>query len=95
MDLLFKRYASPFVMLDQMIAVNRFTEFVDEFIDMHNKEIENDTLWDLYLHAQGFIDKPFSEWKKQLKGEAYQEPVNLEATVGNSIEILQDFAPEG
>ena len=39
MDLLFVRYASPFVLLDGLIMTNSLNSFVDDFFDFV-KEIE-------------------------------------------------------
>ena len=38
MDLLFKRYANPFLLLDNLIATGRFLEFIFELIDIQNEE---------------------------------------------------------
>lgn len=50
MDLLFSRYASPFLLLDSMIGCGRFLEFVSEIHDMNNERVINDTLFDTWLH---------------------------------------------
>jgi len=95
MDLLFKRYANPFVLLNQMIAVGRFEEFIDELVQMQNDDVENETLWELYLHHK-FIDKSFNDFKNQLEYDEPEpaRPVNLEATVSKSADILNGFVPE-
>lgn len=97
MDLLFKRYANPFILLEQMIVADRFAEFVIEFLDMHNADTENDTLWEMYLHHP-FLDKTFDEFKNQcgIKTDQsqIQEPADLEATVKESMDVLSGFIPE-
>ena len=99
MDLLFKKYASPFSLLDLMLQSNRFNEFVDEVIDAYNDEL----LWQMYLSllANPFYEnnKSFDEFKKQLKEQTIQEPNNkitekeIEATINHSKEILNGFNP--
>lgn len=93
--MLFKRYACPFVLLNQVIEANRFNEFINELMRIYNRDTENETLWELYLH-HGFIDKTFKEFKEQIGyGRSTQNaPVNLEATVSESMDILQGFVPE-
>ena len=95
MDLLFKRYASPFLFLNGMIQTCRFSEFVDEFIRTINSEKEEKTLWDFYLHR--FIDKSFEDFKKDIKvnqDNQSMSDVQIETTVLNSLNILNNFNPE-
>ena len=40
MDLLFKRYASPFVLLDNLILINSLSSFIDDFFNFINTEKE-------------------------------------------------------
>ena len=62
MDLLFTRYASPYLLVDELIKTGRLSEFVDELVDWKNKENEEKIKWDIYLHKvfnqsyQEFID---------------------------------------
>lgn len=89
MDLLFKRYASPFVLIDQMIVIGQFADFIKELQEMDGE----DSLWDFYLHK---VDgKTFNEFKNETiiqNTEVTQE--DLETTVDNSFEILQGFVPD-
>lgn len=50
MDLLFSRYASPFLLLDQMILTDRFSAFVSELLRIRNEEKDEQTLWEFFLH---------------------------------------------
>lgn len=93
MDLLFRRYASPFPLLDLMIQSNRFSEFVEEAIDAEGEQ----KLWELYLHHR-IIDKSFEDFKKSMMRT---EPIenkkmteeDIEATIKNSNKILNSFNP--
>lgn len=100
MDLLFKRYASPFSLLDLMIQSNRFSDFIDELMEAHN----DDKLWQMYL---GVLSNPmlkndisFIDFKKSIlesKSSGNQKPTekDIEATIKKSKEILKDFKPHG
>lgn len=63
MDLLFKRYASPFLFIDGMIETERFLDFTIEFINQTNE----DTLYQLWLHK--IFDKSYEEWKRSVENK--------------------------
>ena len=90
MDLLFKRYADPFSLINQMIVMSCFADFILE--SLHNDD--EDRLWDLYLHkVEG--DKSFNDFKDYViaqNTEITQE--DLEATINYSIDLLQGFNPQ-
>ena len=93
MDLLFKRYANPFLLLDEMIASSRMLEFVDKVIKIHNEEQENDTLWQFYLHK--VFDKTYEAFLRE-SGKTKpipEETVDFETTIKESMIMLQDFKP--
>ena len=93
MDLLFKRYASPFVLLELMIQSNRFSEFVDDVVEVEGEQ----KLWELYLHHK-ILDKSFVDFKKSV---VKTRPTNnkemtgkeIEATIKKSNEMLNSFNP--
>ncbi len=94
MDLLFKRYASPFLLLDEMIASGRMLEFVDKLIKMQNDEQESDTLWEFYLHR--VFDKSYEAFLRD-SGKVKPPPevkIDFEATIKQSENILTGFVPE-
>lgn len=95
MDLLFKRYASPILLLQNMIQANRFDEFVDEFINTYAEEENESKLWELYLH-HAFLEQSFNDFKKLVTKEEPKEldESQLEATILNSKKILNDFIPQ-
>lgn len=96
MDLLFKRYASPFLLLDEMLISHRFTEFITEFIKIHNEDMENETMWDLWLHK--IYDKSFDEFKRSIgssdNSAVQMDSATFETTINESMEILNEFVPE-
>lgn len=91
--MLFKRYASPMVLLDKMIQGQRFCEFVFEFVNIHNSELEDQTKWEFWLHK--VFDQTFKEFLEGTFNTERQttRPSNedLETTVKESMEILNGF----
>lgn len=89
MDLLFSKYASPFLLLDQMIRTQRLAEFVVEFMNMDNEQ----RTWDFYLHK--VFDKSFDDFKQSITYSASIIPseLQLETTIKDSKDILNNFIP--
>lgn len=92
MDLLFKRYSNPYELMDQMILCGRFLDFICEFVELTN----DDLLWEYYLHYP-FLEMSYDEFKRRLGiGDDEPQPKsNLEATVKQSMNILDNFVPDG
>lgn len=88
MDLLFSKYASPFLLLDQMISCGRFYEFVLEFINLENERQE----YEFWLHK--VWDKSFNEFKESIEPKKEVSAESLETTVNNSKSILSNFVPQ-
>ena len=89
MDLLFKRYASPFLLVDQMLMTRQFSEFVAQLFEFDTDE----RLWNIFLHkVEG---QSFNEWKSTLEGQQNVEMSKneIETTVNNSFDILNGFEP--
>lgn len=92
MDLLFKKYASPFSLLTPYIQTSRFCEFIKAFCDQH---IE-DTRWEYFLHK--VWDKSYAEFSEGLQVTQAQQAMSdaeIEATVKKSMDILGNFNPTG
>lgn len=75
-DLLFKRYASPFLLMDEMIATERLVEFVDSIVKRTNKDTEEDVLWEFFLN--------------KVQGESYEDFVNRVRDQASSQKSLSD-----
>ena len=88
MDLLFTRYASPFVLLDGLILTNSLNTFVDDFFDF----VREDSEWEFFLHR--VFDKSWSEFSESMEQSENQEPIDLGATLTKSKNILDNFTPE-
>ena len=95
MDLLFQRYASPFIFLDGMIRSGRFTEFVFEFVKTTNQDMEDKHQWEYFLHR--VWDKSFQDFKEEIETNENNMNMNertIETTIQHSINILNNFNPE-
>lgn len=98
MDLLFTRYASPFLILDQMMEAGRFSEFINELYKIQNEETDNKTMWDLYLH-HSFITMGYDEFKRTLGVGANipaepEKKANIETTISSAYNMINGFVPE-
>jgi hypothetical protein len=92
MDLLFSRYASPFLLLDEILACGRFTEFTTEFLKMNNKRVREETYFDIWLHK--VWDQGYSEFMDSNTREVVPQDVDFETTINESMNILKGFNPE-
>ena len=88
MDLLFKRYASPFLLLDGFIVTNSLNNFIDDFLDF----VKEDDEWEFFLHK--VYDKNWNEFNDIIKQSNNKEPIDLGATLMKSKNILNSFTPE-
>ena len=59
MDLVFKRYSSPFLLLDNLIENGKFLEFIAELLNDYQEE----QLYEFWLHK--VHDKSYEEFKKR------------------------------
>ena len=90
MDLLFKRYASPFLILNGYIQTGRFCEFIFHF----SKAVQESDEWEIYLHK--VWDKSYADFKESI--DTAQRNRNMsnsdfETTIKNSMNILNNFNP--
>ena len=95
MDLLFKRYASPFSFVDGMIQTGRFFDFVIGFIKTVNQEEEDKLDWEYFLHK--VFDKSYQEFKEEIKINKQNQNMSgqdIETTVQDSMNILNNFIPK-
>ena len=91
MDLIHKRYSSPFFYLNLLIENHRFSDGISTI----HEQNENEKLWQLYLHSMS--DKSFVDWKAEIIGSNNNEAVSnvdIEATKFKAKEILHNFKPE-
>ncbi len=92
MDLLFKRYANPYIFLDSMLESGCFNEAITQIWNFDQEDIS----WEYFLHK--VWDKAFDEFKNEISSNNELEPIKeevIEATVLKSKNILDGFTPEG
>lgn len=95
MDLLFKRYASPFLFIDGMIQTSRFSEFVSEFVHTINVEHEDKTNWEFFLHKvqEGTFNDFVAEMEETKKLQDVSAK-SIESSVQTAMDILNNFNPK-
>ena len=90
MDLLFKRYADPFSLLNGYIQTARFCEFIAAFV----KQKEEDDRWEYFLHK--VWDKTYTEFCEALQNTQDLREMSdddIQTTVKKSMDILGNFHP--
>lgn len=90
MDLLFKRYADPFSLINGYIQTARFCEFIEAFCEQKTE----DDRWEIYLHR--VWDKSYAEFCEETKNSQALRNMSesdMEATVKKSMNILGNFSP--
>lgn len=92
MDLLFKRYASPFILLDNLILIGSSSSFIDDLIDFINEEKEEQVQWEFFLHK--VFDKSWKEFCDEVSQPIVNKEIDLGATVKKSKDMLNNFTPE-
>ena len=83
------------VVLDKMIQARRLTEFIQEFVKIRNRELEDQTRWEFWLHR--VFDMTFKEFISKTEQATETEEVLpddvLQATVLESMGIINGFCP--
>lgn len=95
MDLLSQRYASPCFFLDGMIRTGRLEEFVDDILQITNKEKEDDVTWEFFIHR--VFNMSFKEFVEEIKNNKENQSLSertIETTYQHSMNILNNFNPE-
>lgn len=87
MDLLFRRYASPYLLIDEMILAGMFSDFITQLAEY---DAEQD-LWEFFLHK---VDgQSFNDWKVSLGTEQsnHMSDDQIETIINDSYFILNNF----
>ena len=89
--MVFKRYASPFLFLDNLLEHGCFYDGIDTIFS----QIEEEKMWQLYLSIP-IKEKSYIDWKNEVL-EPVEQPVvvkqNLEVAKNKAKEILKNFKP--
>ena len=82
--MLYQRYGKPLELLQQMMEAGQLCEFIDEFIQIRNEELQDKSMWEYFLHK--VYDKSFEEFRQQVKEPAAPEAMGKDRMV----EIVKD-----
>lgn len=91
MDLLFTRYASPFVLLDNLILTDSLSNYIDDLFTFINEEKEEQTKWEFFLHK--VYDKSWKTFCDDLEISNNTKKVDLGETLIKSKNMLNNFTP--
>lgn len=91
--MIFKRYSSPFLFLENLIVQGRFSDGIDTIY----KQVEEEKLWQLYL-SNPMKDKSYIEWKNEIisknqEQNNFEVADNIEDIKNNARNILKNFKP--
>lgn len=92
MDQLFKRYAGPFILLDNLIQTGSLSGFIDDMFKFINEETQERTQWEFFLHK--IYNESWNDFSDRIKSDENSKTVDLGATLKNSREMLINFTPE-
>lgn len=87
MDLLFQRYASPFLLLDGLLTTSSLTSFITDMYEQVNEE----KLWNFYLHK--VFDQTWGEFLDDVKPKKV-EKIDVGETIIKSKQMLNNFTPK-
>jgi len=98
MDLLFREYASPFSLIDAVIASGRFTDWIDQFLESHKEKVQ----WEHWLHK--IYEKTWSDYLEEYKNQeqttvdlmntASWNKSDIETTIQTSYSMMENFIPD-
>lgn len=95
MDLLAKRYASPFLVLDEFIRLHQLHEFIVETLKTIADERIQNKRWEYYLHrVHGMTFEEYvrrCEEPEEKQGMSHEEIGNV---INDSKKLLIGFVPE-
>ena len=92
MDLLFNRYANPFILLDNFISIGSCEAFILDFIKFRNEELQDKQEWEFFLHR--VFDMSWGEFKNAITTPNTEDKqIDLGATLIKSKNILNTFTP--
>lgn len=97
MDLVYKRYSNPMELIDNMISLSNFSEFISELAD----NVSDEKLYDIWKSK--VFDKSYADFKNEMMtkcknnaGIEVSETMTdeeIETTINDSYDILNNFNP--
>ena len=92
MDLLFSRYASPFILIDQLILAHSLSNYIDDLYGFMTEEKQEKTNWEFFLHK--IYNKSWKEFCDEINVEnSVENNVSITDTLIKSKEILNNVIP--
>lgn len=98
--MIFKRYSSPFLFLDNLIIQGRLCEGIDTIY----KQVDEEKMWQLYLSSLTFRamnndSKSYNEWKNEALSTDEEQPTfevaeDFENVKNKARNMLKNFKPE-
>lgn len=96
MDLLAKRYASPYLILDDFIRLQQLFEFTTTILQMVYDEKVHEARWQYYLHK--VYDMSFEDYVQYCENkQPAEQPMThkeISETIEESRKMLEGFVPE-
>ena len=91
--MIFKRYSSPFLFLDNLIIQGRLSEGIDTIY----KQYEEEKLWQLYLSIP-MKEKSYNDWKNEMLSKdeepSFEASEDINEVKDKAKNILKNFKPE-
>lgn len=92
--MIFKRYSSPFLFLDNLIIQGRFSDGIDTIYNQLNEE----KMWQLYLSIP-MKEKSYVDWKNEILSKEEVQPSfeaskDINEVKDKARNILKNFKPE-
>nr|DAL80459.1 MAG TPA: hypothetical protein [Caudoviricetes sp.] len=89
MDLLFKRYASPFLLFDELIVNNQSFDFIQDLLN----EVQEESYYRLWLY-KGF-DKDYEEFKEIIRPKEHKNTnIDVKGAIQCSIDVMNELKPQ-
>lgn len=91
--MIFKRYSSPFLFLDNLIIQGKLSEGIDTIY----KQTDEEKLWQLYL-SNPIKEKSYVDWKNEVisdnQEQDFEVAEDMDEVKNNARNILKNFKPE-
>lgn len=91
--MIFKRYSSPFLFLDNLIIQGKLSEGIDTIY----KQTDEEKLWQLYL-SNPIKEKSYVDWKNEVitdnQKQDFEVAEDMDEVKNNARNILKKFKPE-
>ena len=92
--MIFKRYSSPFLFLDNLIIQGKLSDGIDTIY----KQTDEEKMWQLYLSIP-MKEQSYVEWKNEILSRNEEKPSfevakDIEEIKNKSRNILKNFKPQ-